>query len=144
MSTKSVLVFLAAGVTFFLLDQRTKGIALKRAANRPIRWGRLLQIKSVAHREASYSRGSARTWLGLSWFAALAGAILLVGSDVWFRTPVARLGLAVALGGAAGNLVDIRRRGHIVNFIDLGWWPVFNLADAGIVVGLLMAFWPGI
>jgi lipoprotein signal peptidase len=29
----------------------------------------------------------------------------------------------------------------VVDFIDLGWWPVFNLADIGIVGGLIAAFW---
>jgi signal peptidase II len=50
-------------------------------------------------------------------------------------------GVGCALGGAAGNLLDILRRRHVVDFIDLGWWPVFNLADVAIVGGLLFAFW---
>ena len=50
-------------------------------------------------------------------------------------------GLGCALGGAAGNLVDIVRRHHVIDFIDLVWWPVFNLADIGIVGGLLLTFW---
>jgi signal peptidase II len=49
----------------------------------------------------------------------------------------------LALGGAAGNLRDILRRHYILDFIDLRWWPVFNLADVSIVAGLLLAFWPG-
>ncbi len=49
------------------------------------------------------------------------------------------LGIGCALGGAAGNLLDILRRQHVVDFIDLGWWPVFNLADVAIVGGLLLA-----
>jgi len=46
-----------------------------------------------------------------------------------------------AIGGAAGNLTDILRQQYVTNFIDLGWWPVFNLADVAIVGGLLLAFW---
>ena len=56
-----------------------------------------------------------------------------------------RLLLAAAYGlvtgGAVGNLVDRLVRepgfpsGHVIDFIDLGWWPVFNLADVGIVLG---------
>jgi len=48
-------------------------------------------------------------------------------------------GLGMALGGAAGNLRDILRHRYIVDFIDLGWWPVFNLADVAIVGGLILA-----
>ena len=40
------------------------------------------------------------------------------------------------LGGALGNLVDRVRQGYVVDFVDLSWWPVFNLADAAILVGV--------
>jgi signal peptidase II len=47
-----------------------------------------------------------------------------------------RPGLAVILGGAAGNLIDrLRFDGAVVDFIDTAWWPAFNLADAFIVAG---------
>ena len=48
-------------------------------------------------------------------------------------------GAGAVLGGIAGNLVDgIRGRG-VIDFIDLRIWPVFNLADAAIVGGTLLA-----
>lgn len=49
-----------------------------------------------------------------------------------------RLALGLVLGGALGNLVDRLRLGYVVDFIDLRWWPVFNLADSCIVVGVLL------
>jgi signal peptidase II len=49
-----------------------------------------------------------------------------------------RLSLALLLGGAVGNLVDRLRLGHVVDFIDVGPWPVFNLADSSIVVGIIL------
>ncbi|OGI64564.1 MAG: hypothetical protein A2W18_09050 [Candidatus Muproteobacteria bacterium RBG_16_60_9] len=70
---------------------------------------------------------------------ALLAAIVLHRSGAWFQNDVALLGLGLALGGAAGNLLDILRYRYIVDFIDLRWWPVFNLADVGIVGGLLLA-----
>jgi signal peptidase II len=39
------------------------------------------------------------------------------------------------LAGAAGNLIDRLAYGYVVDFLDLGWFPVFNLADAAVVVG---------
>lgn len=47
-----------------------------------------------------------------------------------------RWGLAVGLGGAAGNLADRIRLGYVVDFLDFRFWPVFNLADTGIVIGV--------
>lgn len=52
-----------------------------------------------------------------------------------------RLSLGLQMGGAAGNLLDRLRLGHVTDFIDVGAWPVFNLADASIVVGISLLVW---
>ncbi len=52
-----------------------------------------------------------------------------------------RLSLGLQLGGATGNLLDRLRMGHVTDFLDVGSWPIFNLADSSIVVGLLMLGW---
>ncbi|MBE0481797.1 MAG: signal peptidase II [Dehalococcoidia bacterium] len=49
-----------------------------------------------------------------------------------------KVGLGLSLGGAIGNLVDRLRIGEVTDFIDLGFWPVFNLADSAIVVGTIV------
>jgi signal peptidase II len=52
-----------------------------------------------------------------------------------------RLSLGLQLGGALGNLIDRLRLGYVVDFIDVHFWPVFNMADSAIVCGvLLLAF----
>jgi len=53
----------------------------------------------------------------------------------------AALAMGLMLGGACGNLADrlIRHNhGAVIDFVDLRWWPVFNLADAGITVGAVV------
>jgi 23S rRNA pseudouridine1911/1915/1917 synthase len=69
-------------------------------------------------------------------FAVIAVAVV-AGILLYFRrlaaAPVTlRLGLALVLGGALGNLIDRVRLGYVVDFIDLHWWPVFNVADSSI------------
>ncbi len=57
-----------------------------------------------------------------------------------------RLAFGMQLGGAFGNLLDRLRMGYVTDFIDVGPWPVFNIADSSIVVGIsFMAyyFWRG-
>ena len=49
---------------------------------------------------------------------------------------VLRLAIGLQLGGAFGNLVDRLRGGAVTDFIDVGWWPIFNLADSSIVIGI--------
>jgi signal peptidase II len=46
--------------------------------------------------------------------------------------------LGLQLGGALGNLVDRLRYGHVIDFIDFKVWPVFNLADSSIFVGVVI------
>ena len=55
-----------------------------------------------------------------------------------------RVALGLQLAGALGNLVDRLRLGYVVDFIDLKFWPIFNVADSAIVVGVILlafAFW---
>ncbi|MBI4201288.1 MAG: signal peptidase II [Chloroflexi bacterium] len=55
---------------------------------------------------------------------------------MWLRTS-----LGLQLGGAAGNLADRITMGKVTDFIDVGIWPVFNLADSSIVVGIGILAW---
>jgi len=52
-----------------------------------------------------------------------------------------RWGYALVLGGAAGNLIDRVRFGHVIDFIDLRVWPVFNVGDSAITVGVALLVW---
>ncbi len=49
-----------------------------------------------------------------------------------------RISLGLQLGGAIGNLTDRIRFGQVTDFVKLGPWPIFNLADACIVVGIVI------
>ena len=55
-----------------------------------------------------------------------------------------RLAMAMQLGGAIGNLIDRLRFGYVIDFISIGNFPVFNIADSSVSVGvvvLLLAVW---
>jgi signal peptidase II len=52
--------------------------------------------------------------------------------------PLLWIGLALPLGGAIGNMIDRMRIGRVVDFLDLRWFPVFNVADSGITVGAVL------
>jgi signal peptidase II len=70
----------------------------------------------------------------LLWGVAVSSSLLIL--DLGTGGEGARAGVALALGGATGNLLDRLLRGHVVDFIEIGFWPVFNIADVGIVAGL--------
>lgn len=53
-----------------------------------------------------------------------------------FQPRAVRIGLALMLGGAVGNLIDRVGSGYVTDFIDLQVWPVFNVADSAVVIGV--------
>jgi signal peptidase II len=121
-----------------VLDQVTKALALRYlTVGRPVPVvGELLQLRLVFNPGAAFSIGTGMTW-ALTLVAVLVVAVVVrvsrrLGSRVW----AAALGLL--LGGALGNLVDrLTRppgfaRGHVVDFLELPNWPVFNVADSSI------------
>jgi len=80
-------------------------------------------------------------------FSTWAGAVTIVtaGAIAWMlgyfarsgaRHPVLPIALGFLIGGSLGNLVDRIRLGHVTDFLDLRFWPAFNLADTFIVCGV--------
>lgn len=73
-------------------------------------------------------------------------AFLVIGLILYYYPHVEqadwslRLAMSMQLGGAAGNLIDRLTIGHVTDFISVGTFPVFNLADASITVGAAVLF----
>jgi signal peptidase II len=67
----------------------------------------------------------------------LAIAFLLAYFTLRAATPWLWLPVGIIAGGALGNLADRAREGAVIDFIDPVLWPAFNLADMGIVIGIL-------
>ena len=132
----------AVCVMVLVADQVTKAWAVAALDNRIIDLVWTLRLRLVHNTGIAFSAGR-----GLGPVLALL-AIVIVGVlwslrwRLWGRWGA--LGLAAIIGGALGNLADrIFRgagwgRGAVVDFIDLQWWPIFNIADASITVGLIV------
>ncbi len=52
------------------------------------------------------------------------------------RHPILPVALGLVIGGSVSNLIDRVRLGHVTDFLDLKFWPAFNLADSFIVIGV--------
>jgi signal peptidase II len=70
-------------------------------------------------------------------FAVAALGALLVFFARHRDRPLVWLPTGLLIGGAAGNLIDRTREGAVTDFVDLPWWPAFNLADVAITFGVL-------
>jgi signal peptidase II len=70
-------------------------------------------------------------------FAVAALAALLVFFMRHRDRPLVWLPTGLLIGGAIGNLIDRTREGSVTDFIDLPWWPAFNVADIAVTFGVL-------
>ena len=129
----------ACGIGILLVDQWSKRTIGARGANRNLSWGAVARFRFAQHRQKSYERTGTRVVLVLIWVLALVCASILHRFGAKFQGATSLAGLGLAFGGAASNLLDILRRRYVIDYIDLGWWPVFNLADVAILAGLAAA-----
>lgn len=145
-SRRPLLLFLLVALGAYLLDLGTKVLAVERLSGQPPVEvvGSLLQLNLARNPGAAFSTGTSYT-VGLSCIAVVAAATVL-----WYSrrlaSPLWAFGLGCLLGGVLGNLTDrvFREpgfmRGHVIDFLQLPNWPIFNVADicinlaAGVIV----------
>jgi signal peptidase II len=124
---------LVVAVGVLVVDQVAKTFVMSRpSVILPAERYSFVSIQRVLSRSGPVSI-LGRTTLVALWavLAAAAAAALYVGLPA-----EGAIGIGAILGGAAGNLADRLRRGTVIDFIAIGPWPVFNIADAAIVGGI--------
>ena len=114
-------------------------VSQRLCAGRVLSVGPCLRIRYVLTRFSVPGFLHSPTWLMFMWMATAASLAGAAHSGMFFRSPAAAMGLAAALAGSASNLYDRVRRGAVVDFLDLGWWPAFNVADIALVAGTVVA-----
>lgn len=67
-----------------------------------------------------------------------AGALYAYVYHLPNEKPAIQVAIGLIAGGALGNISDRLRLGYVVDFISVGWWPVFNLADSSVTVGVVI------
>jgi signal peptidase II len=96
----------------------------------------------VRNSGAAFSMATSYTWVLTLIATGVVIGIIWMGRRL--VSPWWAVGLGMILGGATGNLVDrfFRSpgplRGHVVDFLSIGWWPVFNVADPSVVGGAIL------
>jgi signal peptidase II len=122
---------------FFLLDQVTKQIAIHaidRGDSLNVFFGiDLTNVRNTGVAFGAFAGGGAL----VSALTVAALALLTTYFVLRARTPWLWLPTGIIAGGALGNLADRARDGAVIDFIDPVLWPAFNLADMGIVIGIL-------
>jgi signal peptidase II len=120
------------------LDQATKAIVRSEIA----RGDEIHVLPGVQLVNTRNSGVAFSLFTGGGWVLSVIAVIALIGLIVFFFTHLERrliwLPTGMLIGGAAGNLIDRAAEGSVTDFIDVPMWPVFNVADIGVTVGMLI------
>lgn len=127
------------------LDQLTKHWALNRLSQ-----SRTIDIVGSLRFNLAFNKGMAFSQAtGFGPVIGALGFVVVIGIVLWLRRlagGVSSFAAGLIVGGAVGNLIDrlfrgdAFLRGAVVDFIDLQWWPVFNIADSAISIGAVLMF----
>lgn len=138
-----------AALSTVVLDQASKAWireALQPGEERPL-WAGVVHLSHVWNRGAAWGMLSGRRWL----LIAITLGVLVFAARMMrplaARGAVPACGLGFIIGGALGNLIDRARSGYVTDMIDMdtSWpwlhsFPVFNIADAGLTLGVGLLF----
>jgi len=142
---RGALILFGTASIVLLADRITKLWAERSLADRRIDLIRgVLTLRFTTNSGGAFSLGQSAPWFFAA--ATLIVSALIVITAFRARSGPTAVALGLILGGALGNLADRALRGpglsgHVVDFIDLHVWPVFNVADSAIVVGAVLLAW---
>jgi len=140
-SSGPVRLAVAVGVVavVVLADQLTKWWAVDRLASGPVHVVWRIDLALSLNRGSAFSLFQGATPVIVAVVVVLVGVLAVL---VWRAPTLGRAAvLGLILGGALGNLSDRLFRGHhgsVVDFVDVHFWPTFNVADACITVGCIL------
>ena len=131
------LALLAVAVAAVLADQITKAIvASQLELGESVEVVGPLSIRHVNNPGIAFGLFSSWATAVTILTACAIGWMVVYFARSGARHPVLPAALGLLIGGSLANLVDRIRLGHVTDFLDLRFWPAFNLADTFIVVGV--------
>lgn len=133
---KSASKILLIATAFFAIDQFAKWLALEFATTPISVIGDFFKIQIYQNTGIAFSINMPQIVIIALTYILLAGGIYFAYKDLNLENHWTQLLLGVIAGGAAGNLYNRMTMGSVVDFIAIANYPVFNVADIGIAVGL--------
>lgn len=130
---KSGYLFIILGILLVFLDQLLKNVAVTQLSETPVDWG-FVSFVYATNTGASFSMFQGYNNF-IIWFSVIVLGFLTYTGE-WLAK--SRVAYTLLIAGILGNLIDRIVWGHVIDFIDLGWWPVFNVADSCLVVGVAL------
>lgn len=122
---------------FFAADQLSKWWAAA-ALHNPVYLTDWFVLKYAQNVGIAWSISVPQPWLNILDMLLLIILPLYISQNIDLRRKDSRIFLSMVIGGALGNLFDRLMRGFVIDFISVGTFPVFNLADSLLSVGIFL------
>jgi signal peptidase II len=136
-SVQQWLALVAIALAAIGADQLTKRVVASRLAlDEDVRVVGPLSIHHVQNSGIAFGLFSSATSIVIVLTAVAVAWMLWFFARSGARHPILPVALGLVIGGSVSNLLDRIRLGHVTDFLDLRFWPAFNLADSFIVVGV--------
>ena len=119
MNARSIFI---VSIVVIVIDRITKNLAVK-------------YLDYTTNTGAAFGILKDQQWLFI--LVAVAVSIALLYCIPKYKYPE----LGLLLGGALGNLIDRAIYGHVIDFINLGFWPSFNIADSSNTISIILLIW---
>ncbi|GAC1311939.1 MAG: signal peptidase II [Vulcanimicrobiaceae bacterium] len=129
-----------AAVAALALDQITKSAVIGSFAPGESRMvvARLLYWTFVQNHRGAFGLFGSQAWILVAMALGVLAVFWFAFKDAAAQSHLVQIAFGGIVGGAVGNIVDRFHYGYVVDFIDLRWWPVFNVADSCISVGVVL------
>jgi len=103
----------------------------------------LFYLTYVQNTHGAFGLFGDRMWLLIGIGVVVLGVFYVVFRESAAQSLLVRIALGTIVGGALGNMIDRLQRHFVVDFIDVRVWPVFNLADSFITIGVALLLLAG-
>jgi len=142
MAVKKHFLFFVSAFLVFVLDQAVKWFVSAHTVNRDFSFVKIHFVKNMGVGFGVLNQSSIPF---LRWILVGIISVIIIGILYYYSRHCQKskslffvFALGLVLGGAMGNLLDRVLYGFVIDFIDVGFWPAFNIADSAITIGIIL------
>jgi len=139
MAVNKHFLFFVSAFLIFVLDQAVKWFVSAYSINVSFSFVKIHFVKNMGVGFGVLNQSNIPF---LRWILVGIISVIIIGILYYYSRSSERLfsvfALALVLGGAIGNLSDRVLYGFVIDFIDVGFWPSFNIADSSITIGIIL------
>ncbi len=138
MKYKKYFIVLLTSLLAVFFDQLTKTLIRHNLGlNESVPLGNILHLSYITNTGSAFGlfKGANQFFIVIDFIAIL---LILYFIKETKDGNLAYMSFGMLLGGTIGNLIDRIIYGHVIDFIDFRFWPVFNVADSAVTIGVIL------